>query len=1164
MRNAPRTASRTRLLIGLVATLFTVSVFLHQTMQSAQALGGGSGSISLIALGTAYTQNFDTLANTLTTNNLTINGWFLNETGTNARNNGQYAFSTGTDTSGDVYSFGAAASAERAFGTLFSGTLNSTIGAQFTNNTGSTVTSLDISYIGEMWRAGVLNRNAADRLDFQLSTNATSLTTGTWVDYNNLDYNSSNINATVGALNGNSAPNQTAVGFSITGLSIPNGATFWIRWNEFDIAPGADDGLAIDGFSITPRIVDFAPEVVDTFPDNGATDFPINANLTVTFSEPVNVTASPSWFTLQCSSSGTVSTTYSGGPTTFTLDPGVSLVHGETCTLTVVASQVSDQDANDPPDNMILNFVVGFSAFDVCAASYTPTYTIQGSGLSSPLTGTVVTTRGVVVGDFEGTAGQQGFYLQDIAGDGDPATSDGIFVFAGSSNLVSAGQVVSVTGTVRERFNQTSITGGTATTPVSAGNVTSCGTGSVTATDVTMPFADADYPERYEGMLVRLPQQLVISEYFDFERFGEMVIALPLPGETRPFTGTSIDEPGAPALARAEANSLRRITLDDTLGSQNPPTLRHPNGATFDLTNRFRGGDTVENTLGVLGYDFGLYRIQPTGPATYVEVNPRPASPEPVGGSLRVAAMNTLNFFVTANYPTGNALDNKCGPSNNIECRGWDSDQVNEFTRQRDKLLTALAGLDADIIGLNELENSTGVEPMSSIVSGLPGYSYINTGTIGTDAIKVGLIYRPANVTPVGSYKVLDSTVDVRFIDTRSRPSLAQTFMVNATGAKFTIAVNHLKSKGSGCGDIGDPDLDDGQGNCSQTRRAAAEALVDWLATDPTGSGDPDFIIMGDLNSYAKEDAIDEILEGSDDIAGTTDDFTNLIYHFHGAYAYSYTFDGAAGYLDHALASASLMSQITGAADWHINSDEPDIFDYDTSFKPPAQEALYEVNPYRTSDHDPVVVGLNPNAPPTVDAGGPYSVVEGGSVLVTASGNDPNGGSLTYAWDLDNNGSFETPGQSATFSAASLTAPGTHTIKVQVTDDGGLTAVDTAIVNVIFNFAGFFQPVDNLPTINAATAGSAIPVKFSLSGNKGLNILAAGYPTSQQVACADGAPIDTIEETVTAGGSSLSYDAATGQYKYVWKTNKAWAGTCRILVVKLTDGTEHSAMFRFK
>src|SRR6185436_18839970 len=173
-------------------------------------------------------------------------------------------------------------------------------------------------------------------------------------------------------------------------------------------------------------------------------------------------------------------------------------------------------------------------------------------------------------------------------------------------------------------------------------------------------------------------------------------------------------------------------------------------GATFTLANKFRGGDTVQNAVGVLGFDFSLYRIIPTGPADYTSVNPRPASPEPVGGSLRVAAMNTLNFFVTANYPTGDPLDNKCGPSNNLECRGWDSNQTDEFTRQRDKLLTALSGLNGDVIGLNELENSTGVEPLSSIVSGMPGYAYINTGTIGTDAIKVGLIYRPSVVTPIG------------------------------------------------------------------------------------------------------------------------------------------------------------------------------------------------------------------------------------------------------------------------------------------------------------------------------------------------------------------------------------------------------------------------------
>ncbi|MBK7453958.1 MAG: hypothetical protein IPJ46_09665 [Anaerolineales bacterium] len=223
-------------------------------LQKAQALGGGSGSVSLTTLGSAYTQNFDTLANTGTANNLTINGWYLNETGSSASNNGQHNTGTGSGTGGDTYSFGAAASTERALGTLFSGTLNPTIGAQFTNNTGSTITSLDVSYVGEMWRLGqnTVGRGA-DRLDFQLSTNATSLDTGTWIDYNSLDFSSPVVAGIAGALNGNSSANQTAVSFSITGLSISNGASFWIRWNESDLSPGSDDGLAVDDFSITPN-----------------------------------------------------------------------------------------------------------------------------------------------------------------------------------------------------------------------------------------------------------------------------------------------------------------------------------------------------------------------------------------------------------------------------------------------------------------------------------------------------------------------------------------------------------------------------------------------------------------------------------------------------------------------------------------------------------------------------------------------------------------------------------------------------------------------------------------------------------------------------------------------------------------------------------------------
>jgi uncharacterized protein len=912
----------------------------------------------------------------------------------------------------------------------------------------------------------------------------------------------------------------------------------------------------------TPCVApDAAPEVAGTFPVNGATDFPTNANLSVSFSEPVNV--STSWFTLSCSTSGTVATTFSGGPTTFTIDPSITLTNGETCTLTVLAGQVSDQDGNDPPDNMVANFVVGFSPFDVCTSPFTPIGSIQGTGPAAAITG-VVTTQGVVVGDFEGSGSQQGFYLQDAIGDGLTTTSDGIFVFTGNADLVSQGQVVRVTGFARERFNLTTLNGSNSNAAaVPASNVVACGTGTVAATDVSMPFTTVTEPERFEGMSVRFPQQLVIAEYFNYDRFGEIVVALPLVGETRPFTPTSIDEPGAPANARALANSLRRITIDDAVSAQNPSVLRHPNGQPFSLTNRFRGGDTVTNTVGVLGFDFSLYRIFPTGPAEYSAVNERPIEPEAVGGSLRIAAMNTLNFFLTPDYPSG-ALDNKCGPAQSLECRGADFDQPDEFSRQRTKLLAALDGLDADVIGLNELENTPGVDPLANIVAGLPGYSSIDTGTIGTDAIRVGLIYRADAVAPVGEFEVLDSTDDPRFIDTKSRPALAQTFQDLSNGAIFTVVVNHLKSKGSDCNDIGDPDAGDGQGNCSGTRTLAAQALVDWIAADPTGSGDPDFMIIGDLNSYAQEDPIDAIKTGADDTAGTGDDFTNLISRFQGTYAYSYTFDGQAGYLDHSLASASLVDQITGATEWHINSDEPDVIDYDTSFKPAAQDALYEPNELRSSDHDPVLVGLNPlNVAPSADAGGPYTVIEGGAVQLSAIGIDPEGTAVSYAWDLDGNGSFETPGQTATFSSAGLTAPTTRTVSVKVTDAFGFSSIDQATVSVQYKFTGFFQPIDNLPTVNTVNAGRAIPVKFSLNGDHGLDIFAAGSPRVEFVSCATGTT-DDVESTITAGNSSLSYSAGSDQYTYVWKTDKAWAGRCGYLQVTFNDGTTQSALFRLR
>lgn len=1081
--------------INRIFSVMTIVALMLMTLPMQSA--GAAGNVSLTALGSAYTQDFNTLASSGTANTVVPNGWEFSESGTNA--NTTYRAGTGSDNTGDTYSFGATGNSERAFGGLRSGSLVPLIGAQFTNNTGGTITSLDVSYTGEQWRLGQnTTGRAADRLDFQLSTSATSLTTGTWADYDSLDFSSAVVAGTVGALNGNVSPNRTAVVFSITGLSIPNGASFWLRWADTDLIPGADDGLSVDDFSITPNGVvdpDVNLSINDVSADegnSGTTSF----DFTVSLSAP----AGASGVTFDIATADNTATIADNDYTANSLTGQTIPAGSSSYTFSV---SVNGDAAEETDETFFVNVtnVVGATVTDgqgqgtivnddtnFCAQTYTPIYQIQGSGSSAAVTGNV-TTQGVVVGDFEGptSSGIQGFYLQDATGDGNVATSDGIFVFTGDTdNNLSAGDVVRVTGYARERFNQTALNGSNDNnSAVPAGNIINCGNSSVAAVDVTMPFESSTYLERFEGMLVRFPQSLVISEYFNYDRFGEIVLGLPLEGETRHFTPTSIVEPGAEAQARALAYSLRRITLDDGLGSQNPSFTRHPNGGAFSLSNRFRGGDTVTNAVGVLGFDFSVYRIQPTGPADYAEVNLRPAAPEEVGGNVRLAAMNTLNFFLTLDTTASDSGPGPCGGNQNLDCRGADSNQPQEFTRQRDKLLAALSGLDADVIGLNELENTPGVDPLGDptrgIVAGLNAmlgagtYSYINTGVIGTDAIRVGLIYKPGVVTPVGDFKILNSTVDPRFLDTKSRPALAQTFEEVATGARFTVVVNHLKSKGSDCNDVGDPDTGDGQGNCNQTRKKAAQALVDWIATDPTGSGDADYIIMGDLNSYAQEDPIDAIKAGADDTAGNYDDYTNLIFQYQGTYAYSYVFDGQAGYLDHALSFPSLTAQVTGAADWHINADEPDLLDYDTSFKSNAQDALYEPNAYRSSDHDALVVGLDP---------------------------------------------------------------------------------------LHYNFTGFFHPIDNAPTTNSVKAGQAVPIKFSLGGNQGLEIFLAGYPRFEFGVC-EPSNTDPVEETLPSSNSGLSYDPAIDQYTYVWKTEKGWANKCGTLTLVLDDGSIHKILFNF-
>jgi hypothetical protein len=818
----------------------------------------------------------------------------------------------------------------------------------------------------------------------------------------------------------------------------------------------------------------------------------------------------------------------------------------------------------------------------VQAIAVTKIHDIQGSG--DTVTPGTFTVDAIVVGDYQaqGSGQLRGFFLQeeDADVDANPATSEGIFVFCSSCPVaVSVGDRVRVNGTSSEFFGMSQLS---ATTAGSV-SVTSSGNPLPTPANIQLPVPSVPsgdlaaatavinaYYEAFEGMLVTFPDTLSVSEYFELARYGQVILTEG--GRPRQFTDANL--PSTSGLIDHEINlATRTIILDDTDNRQNRP-VDTPNTAYYhpvpglSISNFFRGGDTITNLTGVLHWSFAgqtgtdAWRIRPVVEAGYsyafTPVNMRPAVPN-VGGSLKAASFNVLNYFLTVDTTASNSVGN-CGASGTLDCRGADS--TAERDRQQAKLTEALKGLDADVVGLIELENTPNVDPLAEIVSDLnavtsPGlYAAINTGVVGTDAIKVGLIYKPSKVTPVGTPMIDNNPVF-------SRPPVAQ-FFETTYGARFTVVINHFKSKG--CDGATGADLDqlDGQGCFNAQRRNQAAALVTFVNNIVSQTGDPDVLIIGDLNSYAKENPIVDL-----ENAG----YTNLVATLGGPGAYSYVFDGQLGYLDHALSTPSLTAQVTGVADWHINADEIPLFDYNDDVKDTGEATfeeesdvlpLYQANEFRTSDHDPVVIGLNLiNYPPTADAGGPYSVVEGGSVTLSAAGQDPEGAAVTFDWDLDNNGTFETPGQSVNFSAASITAPATLTVKVKVTDAFGNFTVDEATVYVLYNFNGFFQPVDNLPVFNSVKAGQAIPVKFSLNGNHGLSIFAAGYPKSETIACSSTNPVDGVEETVTAGSSSLSYDPLTDTYIYVWKTDKAWGNTCRQLVVKLNDGTFHRANFKF-
>ena len=583
----------------------------------------------------------------------------------------------------------------------------------------------------------------------------------------------------------------------------------------------------------------------------------------------------------------------------------------------------------------------------------TPIYAIQGSDLSSPFEGQQVVVAAIVTGDFQDNGvnsigGLGGFFVQEEIPDADASTSDGVFVFDGNSPTVdvNVGDRVRIEGTVTEHFGETQIL---------AARVEVIGSGLVQPADINLPAAVTKNSdgvliaelEHYEGMLVRFPQTLTINDLYNLGRYGEVLLSQ----GGRSFIYTNQNPPdvaGKSADMRTAAS--RTILLDDGNRTQNATPIRYLTAGALPGYS-IRAGDTISGLTGNLRFSRGsgssgieAYRLEPRAEPEFASLNPRPGPPV-ISGSMLVASVNVLNYF-----PIIDTGPDICGPTSSQDCRGANS--AEELDRQFHKIITALAQINADIVGLIEVENDGG-ESLDRIVTGLNSnlgtetYAYVDTGTIGTDAITTGFIYKPATVSLQGSFALLNSSVDARFLDSRNRWPLAQTFTQKSNGGAFTVVVNHFKSKSSACDT--DPDLGDGQANCNRTRTGAAVALADWLSNDPTASGDPDFLIIGDLNAHIAEDPLTALKNAG---------YMNLIEATAGTGFYSYSFHGQFGTMDHALASPDLAPQVVETMEWHINADEPPVLDYNLEFG--RDPSLFDAeSPYRVSDHDPIIVGID-------------------------------------------------------------------------------------------------------------------------------------------------------------------------------------------------------------
>ncbi|AMB57538.1 ExeM/NucH family extracellular endonuclease [Microterricola viridarii] len=594
-----------------------------------------------------------------------------------------------------------------------------------------------------------------------------------------------------------------------------------------------------------------------------------------------------------------------------------------------------------------------FAADPVVTAATHTIAEVQGTGAASPLpAGTIVTVDGIVTADHR-AGGYRGIYVQTpgVGGtvDPTPGASDGIFVFLGSNAAagIAIGDQITVTG-VPSEFN--SVTQISATTPNSVALVTA---GVGLPAPVALPDSvRGDAREAYEGMLVAPTGTYTLTSTHSLFSFGELWLNA---GADPAIKNTEVTAPGAEAAAIAAANKAARLLVDDGYSIRVDAVAHVGEQPYLTKDTVVRNGDTaVFPSAGmVLSYAFNEWRLQPQLPlidssdpalkVSFTPVNLRQDAPPAVGGDVKLASFNVFNYFTTLS-------------SVNSGARGAATQA--EFDIQKSKIVAAINGLDADVVALMEIENSVKLgtpadidHALNDLVAGLnadagsevwaavPTPTALNDAAI-TDFITSALIYKKDAVATVGDSKtVIDETVwDI------AREPIAQTFSIGAR--TVTVVANHFKSKSPASGNTA-PEPADGQGFFNAERTEQAQSLLKFSTDLQTASGSDDVFLIGDFNAYAHEDPINVFTA-----AGWSD-----LVPAKAAGQYTYSFNGELGSLDHVLASPSVAPRVTGAGVWNINSPEWG----DRGYEFGATEAG---TPFRSSDHDPIVVGLNSEAVP--------------------------------------------------------------------------------------------------------------------------------------------------------------------------------------------------------